>query len=449
MTLLDIGRGLIGLAFLLSLAYALSNNRKRIDWLLVAKGLLIQITFAVFILYGETLRTWFSPLGWPKDILNGLGYAVVALLGFTTEGASFVFGRLGAAGGDQSLGFFFAFQVLPTIIFVSCLTSVLYYLGILQLVVKGMAWVMARILGTSGAESLSSTANIFVGQTEAPLLIRPFIGKMTNSEILTIMVGGMATIAGGVMASYVQMLGQSFAEARGVPLHEGQVMFAVQLLAASAMAAPAGLVFAKILYPETEVPETRGTVTINVEKNASNVIEAAAVGAADGLQLALNVAAMLLAFIALIALFNAVLEYAGGLIGVNEALMATYGQPLSLQFIFGYVLQVVAFAMGVPWSDAMSFGSLIGTKVALNEFVAYLDLAALIKSGVLSDKTIIMATYALCGFANFSSIAIQMGGIGPLAPHRRKDIASLGLRAVAGGTLATLMTATIAGVLVG
>ncbi len=449
MTLIDLGRGLLGLFVLVGIAYALSNNRKRIDWALVGKGLLIQIIFAVFILYSETLRSYFAPLGWPKDLLNGLGHGVVALLGFTTEGATFVFGRLGESGSDQSLGFYFAFQVLPTIIFVSCLTSVLYYLGILQLVVKGMAWLMARVLGTSGAESLSATANIFVGQTEAPLLVRPFIGTMTKSEILTIMVGGMATIAGGVMASYVQMLGQSFAEAKGVGLQEGQVMFAVQLLAASTMAAPAGLVFSKMLFPETEVPETRGTVKMTVEKNASNVIEAAAVGASDGLQLALNVAGMLLAFIALIALFNAVLEYTGGLLGINEYLISLHGQPLSLQLVFGYILQVVALAIGVPYADAMAFGSLIGTKVALNEFVAYLDLAALVRAGALSDKSIIMATYALCGFANFSSIAIILGGLGPLAPHRRKDIAAQGLRAVLGGTLATLMTATIAGVLAG
>lgn len=451
MDLLSLMRGLGGLLFLIGIAVLFSNNRRRINWRLVASGLGIQVTFAVLILYSEQLRNVFSPFGWPKDIIDGIGHGVVALLGFTTQGAQFVFGNLAFGFGPDSLGFFFAFQVLPTIIFVSCLTSVLYYLGILQAVVKGMAWVMARIMGTSGAESLSSAANIFVGQTEAPILIRPYIGTMTKSEVLTVMVGGMATIAGGVMVSYIQMLGQSFAEARGIPLAEAQLKFAVQLLAASVMAAPAGLLISKILYPEVEEPETKGTVKLSVEKNASNVIEAAASGAADGLKLALNVAAMLIAFIALIALVNALLGWLGDASGLNAWLTGTYEKPttLSLQFLFGVVLQFLAVGIGVPWSDAMAFGSLLGTKVTLNEFVAYLDLAALVKANVLTEKTVIMATYALCGFANFSSIAIQIGGISPLAPHRQKDLAALGLRSVLGGMLATLMTATIAGVLLG
>ena len=272
-------RGLLGLLLLIGVAFLFSNNKKKVNWKLVATGIGIQIIFAIFIIHSETLRGWFFPLGWPKDAINWLGAAVVSLLGFTTEGAKFVFGRLAINSGSESLGFYFAFQVLPTIIFVSCLTSVLYYLGILQLVVKGMAWVMAKLLGTSGAESLSNTANIFVGQTEAPLLIRPYIKEMTNSEILTIMVGGMATIAGGVMASYIQMLGQSFADAKGIGLAEGQIKFAVQLLAASVMAAPAGLVVSKILFPEVGEPVTKGTVKLKVEKNASNIIEAAATGA--------------------------------------------------------------------------------------------------------------------------------------------------------------------------
>jgi CNT family concentrative nucleoside transporter len=263
------------------------------------------------------------------------------------------------------------------------------------------------------------------------------------------MCGGMATIAGGVMASYIQMLGQSFADAHQIPLDEAQVKFAVQLLAASAMAAPASLAISKIIFPETEEPKTKGTVKLEVEKNASNVIEAAATGAGDGLQLALNVGGMLLAFIALIAMLNYLLSGAGDLVGINEYLRSNYGQPLSMQLILGSVLQFLAFAIGVPWSDAFTFGSIFGTKVVLNEFVAYLDLATAVKAGVLSDKGTMMATYALCGFANFSSIAIQIGGISPLAPHRKKDIASLGLKAVLGGSLATLMTATIAGILIG
>jgi len=441
-------RGSIGIIILLTVAFLASNNKRKINWRLVVTAIGMQIIFAVFIIHSEYLRSIFFVLGWPKDVINSLGSGIVALLGFTQKGAEFVFGRLVYNTGPDSLGFFFAFQVLPTIIFVSALTSILYYLGILQLVVKGMAWIMSKLLGTSGAESLSNTANIFVGQTEAPLLIRPYIEKMTNSELLTIMVGGMATIAGGVMASYIQMLGQSFADANNIPLHQAQIKFAIQLLAASVMAAPASLAVAKIIYPELEEPVTKGTVKLKVDKNASNLIEAAATGAGDGLQLALNVGGMLIAFIALIALLNAIFTSVGDLVGVNAILLKTYGQPLSLQLIFGMVLQYLAYGIGVPWNDAFHFGSLIGTKVVLNEFVAYADLTTLIKSHVMSEKGIMMATYALCGFANFSSIAIQIGGIGPLAPNRKKDIASLGLRAVLGGLLATLMTATLAGILV-
>jgi len=441
-------RGVLGLLILLGIAFLFSNNKRRVNWRLVATGVTMQIIFAILIIHSESLRGWFFPLGWPKDIVNWLGAAIVSLLGFTIQGAQFVFGKLAINSGTDSLGFFFAFQVLPTIIFVSCLTSVLYYLGILQLVVKGMAWVMAKLLGTSGAESLSNTANIFVGQTEAPLLIRPYIKTMTNSELLTIMVGGMATIAGGVMASYIQMLGQSFADANGIGLAEAQIKFAIQLLAASTMAAPASIVVSKILFPEVGDPVTKGTVKLKVEKNASNVIEAAATGASDGLQLALNVAGMLLAFIALIALVNYLLTGVGDLLNLNAYLQSTFGKPLSMQLIFGLILQYLAYGIGVPWADSFHFGSLIGTKVVLNEFVAYLDLAALVKSGAMSEKGIMMATYALCGFANFASIAIQIGGIGPLAPERKKDISALGLKAVLGGTLATLMTATLAGWLV-
>jgi len=442
-------RGVLGLFLILGIAILFSNNRRRISWRLVGMGILIQVVFAVFILYSDTLRSWFAPLGWPKAVISWLGGAVVSLLGFTTEGSKFVFGRLAVNSGPDSLGVYFAFQVLPTIIFVAMLTSVLYYLGILQMVVKGMAWVMAKLMGTSGAESLSNTANIFVGQTEAPLLIKPYIGAMTNSEILTIMIGGMATIAGGVMAAYIQMLGQALAEVQKIPLAEAQLRFAVQLLAASVMAAPASLVIAKILYPETEVPVTKGTVRLKVEKNASNFVEAAATGAGDGMQLALNVGAMLLAFIAGIALINYLFVGLGDLLHVNAYLTAHFGQPLSLQLIFGVVLRYLAIGIGVPVRDAFHFGSLLGTKVVLNEFVAYIDLVGMIKQGLISPKGITMATYALCGFANFSSIAIQIGGISPMAPHRKKDIAGLGLKAVLGGSLATLMTATLAGILLG
>jgi len=449
MNMISLLRGILGLGLILGIALLFSNNRRRISWRLVGSGVLIQVVFAVFILYSDKLSAFFSPLGWPKVLISWLGGAVVSLLNFTAEGSKFVFGRLAVNSGPDSLGVYFAFQVLPTIIFVATLTSVLYYLGILQAVVKGMAWFMAKVMGTSGAESLSNTANIFVGQTEAPLLIKPYIGTMTKSEILTIMVGGMATIAGGVMAAYIQMLGQALAEVQKIPLAEAQLRFAVQLLAASVMAAPASLVIAKVLFPETGTPVTKGTVRLKVEKNASNVIEAAATGAGDGLQLALNVGAMLLAFIAGIAMINYLLTGLGGLLGVNAFLTAQFGRPLSLQLIFGVVLRYLAIGIGVPVADAFHFGSLLGTKVVLNEFVGYIDLVGLIKQGALSPKGIIMATYALCGFANFSSIAIQIGGISPMAPHRKKDIAGLGLKAVLGGSLATLMTATLAGILLG
>jgi CNT family concentrative nucleoside transporter len=449
MNLISLLRGLLGLLLILGIAVLFSNNRRRISWRLVGMGVLIQLVFAVFILYSDRLRAWFAPLGWPKAVISWLGGAIVSLLNFTTEGSRFVFGRLAVNSGPDSLGHYFAFQVLPTIVFVATLTSVLYYLGILQAIVKGMAWLMAKLLGTSGAESLSNTANIFVGQTEAPLLIKPYIGTMTNSEILTIMVGGMATIAGGVMAAYIQMLGQAMAEMQKIPLAEAQLRFAVQLLAASVMAAPAGLVVSKILFPETGTPVTRGKVNLKVEKNADNVIEAAATGAGDGMMLALNVGAMLIAFIAGIALINYLFLGLGDLLHVNAYLKAHFGMPLSLQLVFGVVLRYLAIGIGVPAADAFHFGSLMGTKVVLNEFVGYVDLVGLIKQGALSAKGVTMATYAMCGFANFSSIAIQIGGIAPMAPHRRKDIAALGLKAVLGGSLATLMTATLAGILLG
>lgn len=448
MDMIGLLQGLIGLVVLLGLAYLMSNNKKAINWKLVGIGISMQVVFAIFILKGTYLASIFSPLGWPKLLFEKISEGFVVVLGFTTEGAKFVFGNLAVGPGfSDSLGFFFAFQVLPTIIFFAAFMSVLYHLGIMQKVVQLVAWVIAKFLNTSGAETLSVSANIFVGQTEAPLVIKPFVKSMTQSELLAVMIGGMATIAGGVMAAYVQMLGFSFSQAKGIPITEAQIQFAGQLLGASIMAAPAALIIAKIIYPETGVPETRGDVKIKVEKTSSNVIEAAAAGAADGLKLALNVGAMLLAFIALIALTNFLLTWVGDLTGLNAVLMENYKSPLKLELLLGFVLQFLAMAIGVPFSDALSFGSLLGTKVVLNEFVAYLNLADLVKGNLIELKTITMATFALCGFANFSSIAIQIGGIGPLAPDRQSDLAKLGLRAVAGGTLATLMTATIAGIL--
>ncbi len=442
-------RSIIGITILLGIAYLASGNKKKIDWRLVFSGIGLQIIFAFLILKGDYLSSLWAPLGWFKMFFVWISKFFVLLLNFTTEGAKFVFGTLAISPGNpKSLGMFFAFQVLPTIIFFASLMGVFYYLGIMQKVVQAMAWVMAKIMGTSGAESLSCTANIFVGQTEAPLMVKPYLDLMTKSEILTVMTGGMATIAGGVMAAYIQILGQSFSKSLGLPLHQAQVIFATQLLTASVMAAPAALVISKMIYPETETPKTKGTVRVQVEKNATNVVEAAANGASDGLQLALNVGAMLIAFIAFIALINYVLKDIGTWTGANNYLKATYGKPLSMELILGLIFRYIAYGIGVPWHDALNFGSLIGTKIVLNEFVAYLDLGQLVQAKeLINERTIFMATYALCGFANFSSIAIQLGGLGPLAPHRKSDIAALGMRAVLGGTLATLMTATLAGLL--
>lgn len=449
MDIISVLRGLIGILLLIGISFLISNNKKKINWKLVVSGLSLQFLFALLILKGESMRSFFAPLAWPKDFFASVSYVFVLVLNFTTEGAQFVFGNLALPPGSKnSLGFFFAFQVLPTIIFFASLMSVLYYLGVMQRIVQGMAWVMAKAMGTSGAESLSCTANIFVGQTEAPLMIKPYIQNMTRSEVLTIMVGGMATIAGGVMAAYIQILGSAYAVSHGVPLIEAQQMFATQLLGASVMAAPAAMVIGKILIPETGEPVTKGTVKVEVEKNASNIIESAANGAGDGLKLALNVGAMLIAFIALIAMINYLLNGLGDIIGVNTYLSDNFGKPLSFQLIIGMVLQGVAFGIGVPWEDALNFGSLLGTKIVLNEFVAYSDMGKLIEVGqFVNEKSILMATYALCGFANFSSIAIQIGGLGPLAPSRKSDIAQLGIKAVTGGVITTLLTATLAGLL--
>ncbi len=440
-------RGLFGLALLIGITFLLSNNKKKVNWRLVISGFVLQIIFAILILRGDSLRQFFFPFGWPKDFFNWVSYGFVLILNFTTEGAKFVFGDLALSPGNTgSLGMFFAFQVLPTIIFFASLMSVLYYLGVMQKIVQGMAWVMAKVMGTSGAESLSCTANIFVGQTEAPLMIKPFIKGMTQSELLTVMIGGMATIAGGVMAAYIQMLGSAYASAHGVELFQAQQMFATQLLGASFMAAPGAMMIGKILIPETSESETKGILKVKIEKTSKNVIEAAANGAGDGLQLALNVGAMLIAFIAFIALINYLLNGLGDLTGMNNYLVTNFGQPLSFQLVIGLVLQFIAFGIGVPWQDALSFGSLLGTKVVLNEFVAYSDMSTLVQTGkLINEKSILMATYALCGFANFSSIAIQIGGLGPLAPNRRSDIAALGIKAVTGGVITTLLTATLAG----
>jgi len=430
-----IARGLFGLCVLIGIAVLFSRDRRNIKWRLVGIGILLQLVFAGLILgtpWGNTFFDW-------------LGKGFVTLINFTYEGSSFVLGPLGQPPGPDNLLFTFAFGVLPVIIFFASLTAVLYHLKVLQFVVKGLGWLMAKTLGISGAESLSTAANVFIGQTEAPLFVRPYIDGMTTSELMTLMVGGMATIAGSVLAAYVGFLGGDD------PVMQAQ--FAKHLIGASIMSAPAAIVMAKILIPETETPETLGTVDVTTHETTDvNVIEAAASGASVGLKLALNVGAMLLAFIALIAVLNWVLGGIGEAVGLNDALANASGgrfETLSLQAIFGYVFAPLAWAMGVESADMLAFGTLLGEKIAINEFIAYASLGELREAGSVSPRTIAIGAYALCGFANFSSIAIQIGGIGGLAPKRRSDIAKLGLIAVLGGALASWMTATIAGVLIG
>jgi CNT family concentrative nucleoside transporter len=434
-SLLDRLRSVLGLLLIGVIAWLLSVNRKAIPWRVVIWGLALQLGFALFILK--------TPMG--AGLFAVLNTLVVALLGFTVEGARFIFGDLvfntvpvgegepGMAPMTQTPGMvaqtgaFFAFNVLPTIIFFSSLMSLLYHVGVMQVLVKGVAWIMQRTMGTSGAETLSAAGNIFVGQTEAPLLVKPFVARMTQSELMAVMTGGFATVAGGVLAAFVGMLVAYFPDIAG------------HLIAASVMSAPAALVIAKIMVPEDGEPETRGGLAVDPEKRYVNSIDAAAGGAGEGLHLALNVGAMLLAFIALIAMFNAGIGWAGGFVGAPD---------LSLQLLLGWILAPLAFMMGVPWADAVAVGSLMGLKTVLNEFVAYLELSALLAGGAdLSPRSVIIATYALSGFANFSSIAIQIGGIGGIAPSRRSDLSRLGLRAMIAGSLAAFMTATIAGML--
>ena len=412
--------GVFGLAVLISVAFAFSRHKKSIDWKQVAAGIGLQIVFAIIVIMVPGGREFF-------DFISRI---FVKTIDFAMVGGAFIFGDLTSY---EKFGFIFFAQVLPTIIFFASLMSVLYHLGFMQKIVQGMAWIMQKALGVSGSESLSVAANVFIGQTEAPLVVRPYIAKMTESELFTMMVGGMATIAGAVLAAYIAMLGGA---------DEAQRLFyARHLLAASVMAAPATIVIAKLLRPETEESLTRGTVNLEIEKTATNVIEAAANGAADGVKLALNVGGMLLAFVALITMINFPLAWIGEISGLESLT----GEALSMSLILGYLLSPLAWIIGIPWSEATIVGGLIGEKIVLNEFIAYLHLGEI--KDTLSEHSVLISTYALCGFANFSSIAIQLGGIGGLAPNRRSDIARLGLRAVLGGTLATMMTATIAGVL--
>ena len=399
----------IGLFTMISIAYGLSTSRKHIKWKTIIMGIILQIVFGLFILK--------TPFG--ENIFNAAREWFQHILDYTAEGSMFIFGDLSK---PEKFGFIFAFMVLPTIIFMSSLMSVLYHIGIMQKIVELTAKIMMKFMGTSGAESLSAAANIFVGQTEAPLVIKPFVKSMTKSELMALMTGGMATVAGGVLAAYV-----------------GMGIDAGHLLAASVMSAPAALVCAKLMVPETEQSTTEGEIKVDLPKTSANVIDAAAEGAGQGLHLALNVGAMLLAFIALIAMLNGIVMWFGGLIGFPQ---------LTFELIIGYLFSPFAFLMGVPWSECLDVGVLLGKKTVVNEFVAYLDLQEAIKNGVLSERSKTIATYALCGFANFSSIAIQIGGIGGLAPERRHDLAKLGIQSLVAGTLACFMTACIAGIFV-
>lgn len=397
----------LGLALMIGIAFAFSSNRKKVNWKTVGSGVLLQAVLGLII-----LKT-----GWGKDVFEAARSFFQNILNYTNEGSNFVFGSL---NDSAKMGFIFMTMVLPTILFMSSLMSILYHLGIMQIVIKATAKVMVKVMGTSGTESLAAAANIFAGQTEAPLVIKPYLASMTRSEIMALMTGGMATVAGGVLAAYV-----------GFGIDAGH------LLAASVMSAPAALVCAKILVPETQNSETVGIVHVDLKSHSTNLIDAAATGASDGLRLALNVGAMLISFIALIALVNGILAWIGGIFGYEQ---------LSMELISGYLFAPIAFFMGVPWSECTHVGVLLGKKLILNEFVAYLDLKNFIEQGSLSPRSIAISTYALCGFANFSSIAIQVGGIGVLAPERRKDLAQLGMKSLLGGTLACLMTACVAGI---
>jgi len=428
--------GLVGFATILGLAYLMSNNRKAINWRLVLSGLAMQLVMAIFV-----LKVQFG-----QDLFKFIGDAITDLLHCSDAGAKFVFGPLVPLPGPEeeklvaTLGpganFIFAFRVIPTIIFVSSLVSISYYLGIMQRVVQVVAKVVSKVMGASGAEALSNAASVFVGQVEAQLLIRPYVASMTKSELLASMTGSMACVAGGVLAVYIAL---------GIE--------ASYLLTASIMAAPGGLVIAKIVYPETEESQTKGTVKVEVKKTNANVIDAAAHGASDGLRIGLNVVAMLIAFIALIFLGDIIVGLIGKQLfnlGVRADGVGLNLAQLKLQDLFGLLFSPVAFILGIPWQDAQICGALMGKKLVINEFVAFLDLSAMLKpdSAIhISKKAETIVTFALCGFANFSSVAMQIGGIGEIAPSRREDLARLGMKALTCGTMASYLSATLAGLL--
>lgn len=424
-------RGILGMVSLLIIAYIFSSNRKAINWKTVGIGIFAQLVLAIGVLKVDFI----------KNLFEFVGGLFVKVLDFTRAGSEFL---LGGMMNVDNFGFIFLFQVLPTIIFFSALTSLLFYLGIIQVVVKGLALLLTKILGISGAESLSVAGNIFLGQTEAPLMIKAYLEKMNKSEILLVMVGGMATVAGGVLAAYIGFLGGNDPVLR--------LEFAKHLLAASVMAAPGAIVVSKMLFPQTESIDTN--VEVSKEKIGSNILDAIATGTTEGLKLAANVAAMLLVFIAFIAMINYTLGWIGDWSGLNEIIAAnTPYSKFSLETVLGIVFAPLMWLIGVAQEDMMLMGQLLGIKLAASEFVGYIQLAELKNAAnaihFTYDKSVIMATYMLCGFANFASIGIQIGGIGSLAPGQRKTLSEFGLKAVIGGSLASLLSATIAGMIIG
>ncbi|MBS9766133.1 MAG: Na+ dependent nucleoside transporter [Flavobacteriaceae bacterium] len=424
-------RGVLGMIFLVGISYLLSANRKKINWKTVGLGLAFQLLIAVGVLKVPLIQYLF-------EFVGGL---FTSILNYTAAGSTFLFGNL---MNTKTFGFIFVFQVLPTIMFFSALTSLLFYLGIIQRIVRGMAWVLTKLLGISGAESLSVAGNIFLGQTEAPLMIKAYLEKMTRSEILLVMIGGMATVAGGVLAAYIGFLGGDDEVLR---LH-----FAKHLLAASVMAAPGAIVISKILYPQIEPINTE--TTVSKQQIGSNILDAIANGTSEGLKLAANVAAMLLVFVALIAMLNGILGWIGDVTSLNEWVSAHSSyEKLSLEAILGTIFSPLMWVIGVAKEDMMMMGQLLGVKLAASEFIGYIQLAEL-KNVANSvhlnyEKSVIMATYMLCGFANFASIGIQIGGIGSLAPKQRKTLSEFGIKALIGGSIASLLSATIAGMIIG
>ena len=424
-------RGVLGIIFLIFTTYLLSNNKKAINWKTAGFGLILQLILAIGVL----------KVSWIKTVFENAGKIFVKILDFTMEGTKFLFGDLVS---PDNFGNVFIFSILPTVIFFAALTSILFYLGIIQKIVRVMALLLSKILGVSGPESLSVAGNIFLGQTESPLMIKAYLEKMSKSEILLVMVGGMATVAGGVLAAYIGFLGGDDPELK--------VFYAKHLLTASVMAAPGAIVISKILYPETE--KINSDVKISQKKIGTNFLDAISIGTSEGLKLAANIAAMLLVFIAFIALINYLLSGAGSVLNINDFIKDnTVYNELSLELILGYLFSPIMWLIGVAKEDITLMGQLLGIKLAASEFIGYIQLSSLKDASNLIhlnyQKSIIIATYMLCGFANFASIGIQIGGIGALEPKQRKNLSKLGFKALIGGTLASLLSATIAGMIIG